>query len=68
MQPGVIDSGMNADNLPTVSIVVPCFNEQDTISLLLNAIKQQSYPSSLIETIIVDGKSTDRTVKIIGEF
>ena len=59
---------MKAEKLATVSIIVPCFNEQETISLLLTAIKRQTYPASHIETIIVDGMSTDRTVDVIAEF
>jgi glycosyltransferase involved in cell wall biosynthesis len=68
LQPADNKADMVDDNLPTVSIIVPCFNEQETILLLLNAIKQQKYPISKIETIIADGRSTDRTVEVVSEF
>jgi succinoglycan biosynthesis protein ExoA len=45
----------------TVSIIIPCYNEQATIRLLLEAIYLQTYPRSAMEVIIVDGMSTDRT-------
>lgn len=47
--------------LPFVSIIVPCFNEQETISLLLEGICAQTYPCELMEIVIADGMSTDGT-------
>jgi len=44
-----------------VSIIIPCYNEQDTIRLLLDALYQQTYPRSDMEVIIADGMSEDGT-------
>ena len=46
---------------PTVSIIVPCYNEQSTIRLMLDAFRTQTFPSSEMEMVIADGMSTDRT-------
>ncbi len=54
--------------MPVVSIIVPCYNEQDTITLLLDAIYNQSYCRSELEVVISDGKSTDGTRARILEF
>ena len=51
-----------------VSVIVPCFNEQETILQLLEAIYNQSYPSTEIEVIIADGLSTDHTRDVIYSF
>jgi len=51
-----------------VSIIIPCFNEQDTISLLLEAIRQQSFPMDEGEVVIADGMSKDGTRAAIVEF
>ena len=51
-----------------VSIIVPCYNEQGTIHLLLDAIYQQDYSRSKIEVIIADGLSTDHTRDVISNF
>lgn len=53
---------------PRVSIVIPCYNEQATISDLLEAIYQQTYPRSETEVIIADGLSEDATRDVIGDF
>ncbi len=53
---------------PTVSVIVPCYNEQNTIDLLLNALLEQIYPQENIEVIISDGMSTDQTRQRIAEF
>lgn len=54
--------------MPQVSIIIPCFNEQSTIQLLLEAIRTQSYPVGDMEIIISDGMSTDQTKHVILEY
>jgi len=51
-----------------VSIVVPCYNEQGTIQLLLEAIFAQSFPKEEMEVIVADGLSKDQTRQRIIEF
>ena len=53
---------------PSVSIIVPCYNEQSTIGLLLEAIRQQTYPLKQLEVVIADGLSQDRTREVIAAF
>jgi glycosyltransferase involved in cell wall biosynthesis len=54
--------------LPNVSIIVPCYNEQSTIRLLLQALCEQTYPRADMEVIIADGLSTDATREVIAAF
>jgi glycosyltransferase involved in cell wall biosynthesis len=54
--------------MPIVSIIIPCFNEQDTIGELLAAIHEQTYPRENLEVIIADGLSTDQTRQRIADF
>jgi glycosyltransferase involved in cell wall biosynthesis len=42
-------------------VVVPCYNEERTIRLLLDAINRQTYPRANMEVILADGLSTDGT-------
>ena len=49
-----------------VSIVTVCFNSERTIRDTLNSVKKQSH--DLIEHIIIDGKSKDKTLNIISEY
>lgn len=46
-----------------VSIIVPVLNEEATIVALLDAIRRQTYPSHLMEVILADGGSRDRTIE-----
>ncbi|MEY4457256.1 MAG: hypothetical protein RLY15_1520 [Bacteroidota bacterium] len=48
-----------------LSIVIPCFNEKDTILEIIHAVKASPYPNK--EIIIIDDCSTDGTVKILRE-
>ncbi len=54
--------------MPTVSIIIPCFNEETTIRLLLTALKEQTYPREKVEIVISDGLSTDGTRDEIQDF
>ncbi len=53
---------------PKVSIIVPCFNEQSTIRLLLESLCSQTYPRADMEVIIADGMSQDGTRDAIAAF
>jgi succinoglycan biosynthesis protein ExoA len=54
--------------MPSVSIIIPCFNEQATIYKLLEAIQVQTYSLAKLEVIIADGMSTDNTRFEIASF
>jgi len=54
--------------LPKVSVIVPCYNEQSTIRLLLDALHQQTYPRAEMEVIISDGMSQDGTREAVAAF
>lgn len=47
---------------------MPCYNEQQTIRLLLDSIYHQTYPRHKLEVIIADGLSTDNTRQEIQDF
>jgi glycosyltransferase involved in cell wall biosynthesis len=54
--------------MPRVSVIVPCFNEQNTILMLLEAIYKQTYPRREMEVVIADGLSTDQTRDRVSKF
>jgi glycosyltransferase involved in cell wall biosynthesis len=54
--------------MPNVSIIVPCYNEQATIRLLLDAIRRQTFAAGEMEVVIADGMSTDGTREAIAAF
>jgi len=51
-----------------VSIIIPCYNEQSTICLLLEALYEQTFPRADMEVVIADGMSTDNTRDEIAAF
>ncbi len=54
--------------MPHVSVIIPCYNEQATIALLLQALYDQTFPRSEMEVLIADGQSSDDTRKVIALF
>ncbi len=53
---------------PTVTVIVPCFNEEATIGALLSAILRQTFPLDRLEVVIADGLSRDGTRDVIARF
>jgi len=47
---------------PILSIIIPTLNEQETIAPLLSHLKK--YSRTNIEIIVVDGGSSDETIKV----
>lgn len=56
------------ESRPTVSVIVPCRNEERTIGALLEALAAQTYPVHLMEVVIADGASLDGTREVIDRF
>ena len=55
--------------MPTsVSVIIPCRNEEKTIHLVLDAIYGQTYSRGLLQVVIADGFSEDRTREKIADF
>lgn len=52
------------DGRPTVSVVVPTFNEEAHIEATLDRVSAQTYPT-IGEVLVVDGRSTDATRAIV---
>ena len=51
---------------PLISIITICYNSEKTIAKTIESIKNQTYKN--IEYIIIDGKSEDRTIDIVGKY
>ncbi|MGH7174734.1 MAG: glycosyltransferase, partial [Minisyncoccia bacterium] len=51
----------NAHDLPRVAIVVPCWNEAETLAATVNSLLALEYPREKLELILVDNVSTDGT-------
>ncbi|MEK5067040.1 glycosyltransferase family 2 protein [Sporosarcina sp. FSL K6-1508] len=56
---------INPDYTPGVSIIIPCFNEEEWIQRTIISCMNQDYPIDKLEVIVVDDQSTDRTVEQI---
>jgi len=53
--------------LPMVSVIVPAKNEEKVIGRLLRSLLKFDYPASMMEILVVNDNSTDRTHEICEE-
>ncbi len=51
-----------------VSIIIPCRNEEKYIPYCLDSLLKNDYPKDLLEIIIVDGMSEDKTPRITKKY
>ncbi|HEV2402102.1 MAG TPA: glycosyltransferase family 2 protein [Candidatus Sulfotelmatobacter sp.] len=54
--------------LPFVSLLVACRNEEKYISKCLDSILASDYPKERMEVLVIDGMSVDRTRQIVKDY
>jgi glycosyltransferase involved in cell wall biosynthesis len=52
----------------TVSLIIPCRNEERYIASLLDSLLASTFRKERLEILIVDGMSTDATREIVGRY
>jgi glycosyltransferase involved in cell wall biosynthesis len=52
---------------PSVTVLVPTYNEQEHLQRTLHSIDAQTY-DNVVEVLVADGRSTDATRRIAAEF
>ena len=55
-------------NLPSVSFVIPTYNNKELVKRCLDSIFSQDYPKDKIEVITIDGGSTDGTLELLKKY
>lgn len=58
----------NLKSYPTITVVVPCLNEEKTIAGTAQSLIDLDYPKDKINIILVDDGSTDNTLSIMNQF
>jgi cellulose synthase/poly-beta-1,6-N-acetylglucosamine synthase-like glycosyltransferase len=54
--------------LPGVSVLIPCHNEELVIEDTIRALFALDYPATLLQILIIDDGSSDRTAEIVQGF
>lgn len=53
---------------PTVSVLVPCWNEEKTVVGTVNSLLAMDYPREKLNIIVIDDGSTDSTWQVVQVF
>jgi biofilm PGA synthesis N-glycosyltransferase PgaC len=60
--------GKDVKNFPTTTIIVPCFNEQNTIAGTVESLLALDYPEDRLSIVLVNDGSTDGTAKVFEQY
>lgn len=55
-------------SFPSVSVIVPCFNEEKTVEATVHSILNLDYPKDKLAVYLVNDGSTDKTLEVLGKF
>lgn len=53
---------------PTVTVAVPCFNEENTVLKTLKSLLALNYPQNKLDILVIDDGSTDETHSVVQRF
>ncbi|MFB6100226.1 MAG: glycosyltransferase family 2 protein [Candidatus Nanohalobium sp.] len=56
------------DEFPTLSLIIPAYNEEDTIEMTIESALELDYPEERYEIIAVNDGSTDSTLEKIKQY
>lgn len=58
----------NPKHIPTVTVIIPAYNEENIIEEKIQNTLALNYPQDLVEIIVVSDGSTDRTEEIVRRY
>lgn len=64
----LVQAGAPEDELPSVTVLVPCHNEELVLGSLAGALRSLDYPAGRLEFVLVDDGSADSTGTMLDFF
>jgi cellulose synthase/poly-beta-1,6-N-acetylglucosamine synthase-like glycosyltransferase len=62
------DNSLKYSDLPTATVIVPCYNEQKTLAGTLESLLTLDYPTDKLNITVVNDGSKDNTLQIAQEY
>jgi len=59
---------ISPEEAPSISVIIPCRNEEEVIEKCLDSIIENDYPKDRMEVIVIDGLSEDRTRGLLQKY
>ncbi|TSC70000.1 MAG: Glycosyltransferase involved in cell wall bioproteini [Parcubacteria group bacterium Gr01-1014_46] len=61
-------SNVKLKKYPSVTIIVPCWNEETTVSKTIHSLLNLDYPKDKLKIMVIDDGSTDDTWSVVQKF
>lgn len=68
MKLGAVSIRAKLSHYPSVTIIVPCWNEENTVSKTVDSLLALHYPKNKLEIFVIDDGSTDDTWDVVQKF
>ncbi|MFT5360096.1 MAG: biofilm PGA synthesis N-glycosyltransferase PgaC [Candidatus Paceibacteria bacterium] len=59
---------INPSKYPTASVLIPCWNEENTIKGTIESALALKYPKDKLKIVLIDDGSTDKTLEIMHSY
>ncbi|MCE9585434.1 glycosyltransferase family 2 protein [Candidatus Nomurabacteria bacterium] len=56
------------ENYPSVTVLVPCYNEENTVSRTVESLLFLDYPKEKLDIIVIDNASKDKTWEVLQKY
>lgn len=65
---GADTNSLNSQDFPSVTILVPVFNEQNTVDKTVQSLLSLNYPKDKLKIMVVDDGSKDNTWQVVQKY
>lgn len=68
VESGLVVAEEEMEPFTPITVIIPARNEEKNIAACLQSLAEQTYPSALLQIIVVNDHSSDRTEQIVRNF
>jgi len=64
----ILSSDLSAEEVPTISVIIPVYNDEERLQRCLSALSDQSYPAEMYEIVVIDNGSDVAPDRVVASY